>query len=430
MNGCAADLHEDTASFHQAGQDFADTFAARPAEKTDVPRTLLWTWTDLSTPSGSPAIIRELIRSIPEGRCEVVCQLGCSANRRLPVESPHSVTRVRFIRWIQAITSRIRILRFLDYATVPVLFFYGLWRILRFRPQCIFTVYFNDIWILTAYLLSKCTGLPLILYVHDPFLEPAEYAGGIRALVARWLEPRVIRSCYLVVLCESLRRLYESRYGVTGVTLPSLAREDFFARPPRQIRKSHDHELTIGFAGCIYDNNLFLLQRLTSIVRQDASIALVLFTPLDQEALQAWELTGPRITNEFVRDARELIERLAACDLLYLPLCFTDTPSLPRDSLKYALPTKTLDYLAAGRPVLVHCPEDFETARFFAETGAGRVLPDEATDALHGCLLEFKANRGTCESAEARQRALACFAPDKNRALFLSYLRAAASRRA
>jgi glycosyltransferase involved in cell wall biosynthesis len=345
----------------------------------------------------------------------------------LPVESPHPVTRVRFVRWMQIVTSRIGAVHFIDYAAIPVLFFYGVWRILRFRPSCIFTIYFNDIWIATAYLLSKATGLPLILYVHDPFLEPAEYAGGIRALFARWLEPRAIRRCYLIALTESLGEHYQSRYGVPVVTLPNLARGDFFASAPHQTKEDCDGKLTIGFAGCIYDNNLALLQKLASVVRKDESLTLTLFTPLEQKTLEAFKLTGPRISYTFVKDANALIESLAACDLLYLPLCFTNTPSLPRESLQYVLPTKTVDYLLAGCPVLVHCPADFETARFFGTTGAGYVLSSDDEGDLHRCLIDLKSGAGLSISPEGRQRALAYFAPEANRAKFLKYLRAATS---
>ena len=86
----------------------------------------------------------------------------------LPFDCSHPVTRIRFHRWFWVVTEPHCLSSALSYLAVPLLFLYGLWRILRFKPQCILTIYFNDVWICSAYLLSKATRIPLILYAHDP----------------------------------------------------------------------------------------------------------------------------------------------------------------------------------------------------------------------------------------------------------------------
>ena len=60
--------------------------------------------------------------------------------------------------------------------------------------------------------------------------------------------------------------------------------------------------------------------------------------------------------------------------ILTVALNWPDESSLPEDELATAFPTKVIEYLAAGRPILVHCPENYFLARFFREHECGIVV--------------------------------------------------------
>ena len=77
---------------------------------------------------------------------------------------------------------------------------------------------------------------------------------------------------------------------------------------------------------------------------------------------------------DFKTNYNELIMALRECDLLYLPLNFNPSPSMPRECLQYVLPTKSIDFLITGKKILVHCPEDYELSRFFKKWECGFVL--------------------------------------------------------
>ena len=87
-------------------------------------------------------------------------------------------------------------------------------------------------------------------------------------------------------------------------------------------------------------------------------------------------IAGEGVEIGFEADYDRLLQRLSECDLLYLPLAFEDTGSLTTDALQYSFPTKSLDYLLAGPPILVHCPAEFELSRFFRERECAHVLND------------------------------------------------------
>jgi len=60
--------------------------------------------------------------------------------------------------------------------------------------------------------------------------------------------------------------------------------------------------------------------------------------------------------------------------ILTVALNWPDESSLPEDELATAFPTKVIEYLAADRPILVHCPENYFLARFFREHECGIVV--------------------------------------------------------
>jgi glycosyltransferase involved in cell wall biosynthesis len=94
-----------------------------------------------------------------------------------------------------------------------------------------------------------------------------------------------------------------------------------------------------------------------------------------------------------------LAEVLSAADVLI--------SILDSDCGVFAVPSKTLSYLCAGRPLLVAAPERNLAAQIVRRAGAGQVVSDAAPESFLAAavnLLEDAALRGTC-SARAREYA-------------------------
>ena len=397
--------------FLRAGLDTHLYLMERLSNMQNHPKILVWTWTEPDQPSGSPAVLAAILRKIPDGRAEIVCEGNRPVATRRNINLRHPITRLQFHRRVWPFRRGYRIQRFVRYAGALLLVLYGLWRVLRFRPDCLFTIYFNDLWILSSYCLSKLTGLPLILYVHDPYLEAAEHRGGAMARLARWLEPRSLRHGHVLVLYDSLRRHYAERYGIDALVVRHIVTH---TRRRYTFRPLVGRVVTIGFAGGIYDNNRLLLQQLAEACKQDHRIYLRIWTNAAPSVLEEVGLGGDRITINFESDYDRLLDGLSKCDLLYLPLAFADTPALPADSLRYVLPTKAVDYLLAGPPILVHCPAEYETSRFFAEYRASYQLNSDVPNALSNWLSDWMEGKYDPIEEECVRRALDAFSPEQN----------------
>jgi Glycosyltransferase Family 4 len=371
------------------------------------PRILVWSWCDPAFPSGSPAILSELVSHFPLGQVELVCEkVPMAATRELKL--PHPVHRLSAHQlWPFRKGSRVRAA--LRMAGVPILVANGIRWIKAFRPDFLLTVYYDERWILSSYLISRATGVPVLYYVHDPYLEPAVHRGGVSAKLARWLEPASLRHGKLLVLSESLRRFYREKYGIEATVVRHMSGRT------RAPRKSGDRgkTRTIGFAGTIYENNRGLIRQLVEAAGQ-VSMRVTLWTNAKPEALAQEGIAGAHVDVRFEADQDRLTNALAQCDLLYLPLEFKDSARLPTDSLRYAFPTKARDYVLAGPEILVHCPADYDTARFFREHEAAHHLGSDEPGALAAWLERWQRGEQPMLAEAAMQRAAHEFSPAVN----------------
>jgi hypothetical protein len=384
------------------------------------PKILFWNWTEPDKPSGSPAVLAALLASIPSGKAEVVCEDNTPKEQRRKIASKHPITRLAFHRRLWPFSRGYRIRQFVKYLGVALMILYGLGRVYRSRPDCLLTVYYDELWILSSFLISKIARIPVIYYVHDPYYEAAVHRGGLTARLAKWLEPRSLRHGHVMVLYGSLRDHYANKYDVHAEVVRQIA---LISRPDSIEKQTRigNKETTIGFAGAIYDNNRSLLLMLAQCARE-TPVQLKIWTSATTKVLGDLGLTGERIAIRFERNYDRLIEGLAECDLLYLPLGFTDTPTLPAASLRYVLPTKAVDYLSAGPPILVHCPNSYETSRFFAEYEAGYQLNNDAPNALREWIVNW--HSGAFAPIEDRNvlKAVDAFASEKNLKLFRNFV--------
>ncbi|MDY7092266.1 MAG: glycosyltransferase [Acidobacteriota bacterium] len=392
----------------------------------DLPRLLVWTWTDPDFPSGSPAILAALLDPLPAGKVEVVCEDRTQGRRQRLHRFRHPVHRYRLHQRLWPFRRGSRIRTALAYLCAPCLLLYGLWRIYRFRPGCLLTVYHQPLWIFTSYLLSKLTGVPVVYYVHDPYRQAAEHRGRLEGKLAAWIESRTLHHGLVVALSDYTAELYRQTAGIEARVLPHVADLSWASEVVPRPHTTGEEGRLVGYAGTIYENNQDLMKCLASVVEAEPRLCLRVWTPARQAVLEACGLLHPRIEIRFESDHQRLLEELSQCDLLYLPLSFHDSPSLPTDSLRYALPTKVVDYCLAGAPTLVHCPEDYATARFFRHHEAGFLLHRERLEDLRSWIKQWLDEDDTPSFSRGLGSARATFDPSRNHRLFREYVREAA----
>lgn len=380
----------------------------------NFPRTLFFTMQEPDFPSGSPAILADILERWPAEKASVLCQLLANPATRRQLSLPHPLKRLRLLSGLWRMRRGDRVRKILWVLSWPFLVLAGLREVRRTRAELIFTIYTDGLWILAAHCVSKLSGRPLLLYVHDAWRERVAHQRPILDRLASIVERSVLESASVVVLSEGLGELYRRRYGIDSVLVRHLATGARFDGVPRY------EGLTLGFAGAIYGNNLAQLQDLVRVVEATDRWKLLLFTGTPDARLAELGLVGRNVSARFVADQVELRRCLSECDALYLPLAFEDAPDMPTSLLRHAIPTKMIDYLMSGAPILVHCPADFEMARLLERSGFGIVCSNRGAEELGAVLARWSRDSVSEGRNEKRGAALSEFSPGGNFARLLA----------
>ena len=253
--------------------------------------------------------------------------------------------------------------------------------------------------------VAAALGVPLVATIWDP---PERFAVDQRLdpVSRRMLLRRFADALRMAVRCgvasEGMQEEYRSRYNVDSVVLihgvhPGLRR-------PPATHLSREGQFIIGIAGSLYADREFqaLLSALSSVGwRLDGRDVTVRVLGADLR-LRA----QGRMRVEYLgwRPLDETIDLMSQTDVGYLPYWFDKRYDL---AVRLCFPNKMTTYLAAGRPVLFHGPEDSSPAHFLRRFPAGLCCHSLDQSEIIESLRRFAADpEFYASAAQAGQRAL------------------------
>lgn len=397
---------------------------ARP--EPALPRTLLAAWTEFDMASGTPVILCDTLSHFPPDAACGCCEENRTLTRRRQVDFQHAIHKFRWPYWLWPLRRGARVREALANLSWPLLVGQLLGLIRRHRPEVILAVYFRTRWILATWLASRLSGVPVVYWVHDAYLPNFARRGPLARWFARQVERRTLGNSLILTLHPHLVEHYAQAYGANARVVRQMARFEAF---PPALEGPAPGPVVIGFSGAIYENNYRELAQLAALVAERPALELRIWTDAPPERLAAWGIAGSRVHVGYESDQRRLLERLRDCSLLYLPLAFEDGQQLTRAALAHAFPTKSIDYLAVGRPILVHAPEEYELSRFFQHDRCGHLLNAGTPAALAEWFDAWLAGRVPPVEPAARQAALDRFSVARNRRDLAEALQAAIGRR-
>jgi glycosyltransferase involved in cell wall biosynthesis len=267
---------------------------------------------------------------------------------------------------------------------------------------------------------SKIMGVPFHAYVCD-YYSQQQSDPRARAIAER-LEPKLLRNARsVIVLNEFLQDELNRRYGVEPFVIHNPCDIDSYtASAPYQ---PHENEQRIVYTGAVYHANYDAFRNLIQAIRllNSDKIRLHLYTAQAPAELANAGIEGPVVFHDHL-PASEVPAIQKQADLLFLPLAFTSPyPKI----IKTSAPFKMGEYLAAGRPVLVHAPADSFLASYFREHGCGLVV-DELDPAVLASAISQALNDEALKqrlATRARARVLADFDIHQARDKFWNLLR-------
>lgn len=353
-------------------------------------KMMVWTWTTPLTPSGSPDILRKLMLNF-KGE-NILYISGKNENNLVKYEHPIKSKNYAFIdRWYLKI-GPVRLKSIFDiFIKTPLLTIIGIYKVIKFKPDFIFTIYVLPEWIFSAYLISKITGKPLVYYCHDPHKEKYKFRPKWLRNINAYIEKKTLNYGNVIALYEGLANLYRKQYNIDVIVIPHSGIEKVSKEINFSLELSQNK--CVGFAGSIYGNNIDVIKNML-VVTNMLKLPVILFGKYDEATLKIIQADKHHnLTIRFIKEYGTLIDELSKADLLFLPLSFIESSKMPRESLQYVLPTKAIDYLIADKPILVNCPKDFEMYNFFQKNKAAYLLPTNEVKDLQLFLEQFIAEK-------------------------------------
>ena len=237
-----------------------------------------------------------------------------------------------------------------------------------------------------GYLACRMLGIPYYAYVFDYYSKqwegPTYWGHGRYVGLARWLESRLLKGAAgVIVLNEFLRDELRSRHGVEPAVIHVPCDLSRYAMAYHEKQMGEGGEVKIVYTGDIYDAHFDAFANLLEAIRLTGrdDVRLHAYTIRSAEYLRENGVSGPPLMlhPHAPNGAMPGIQRDA--DVLFLALAFH--PPYPEGN-KTAAPAKTGEYLASGRPILLHAPRDSFPAWYFRQHGCGLVVDEDDPAAL------------------------------------------------
>jgi len=194
-----------------------------------------------------------------------------------------------------------------------------------------------------------------------------------------------------------------------------------YSAPANDERGEITGEVRIIYTGAIYDAHFDAFKNLLSAIETlDRNVWLHVYTALPREYLEYHGIRGRVVIHDHV-PAAEVPAIQHEADMLFLPLAF-DSPY--PEIIRTSAPGKLGEYLAAGKPVLVHAPQGSFASWYFREHECGAVVDENDSAALartiEQLLLDGELRRRL--SHNAWRQAVSDFSIEKARGAFYKLL--------
>lgn len=243
--------------------------------------------------------------------------------------------------------------------------------------------------LIATWLASWRLKKPYVLYLYD--LYRGNNLTHLDAFLANILERFILKKAKKVILTnEGAENYYRRRYGPSIAT--AVVHNSTFIEAYEKIRKPYDPRppYRIVFTGHVdWPQEGSIINIIEAMKRvRDLPVVLELYIPAPTTQLQAAIAEQPNITLSSAHP--EDIPRIQNnATLLYLPLSWdTRAP----DIIATATPGKFTDYLASGRPMLIHAPDYAYVSRYARKKNLGLVVDTNDVTRLTGTIRDFITN--------------------------------------
>ena len=216
---------------------------------------------------------------------------------------------------------------------------------------------------------SEVCGVKFYAYLHDTLVEGLSHKRYKN--VAKVVQQKMFDTSHKIfVMSEGMKDLYKNKYNVE--TIPLL---HSFSEEVEEKKFNNNVEKSIFWGGNIYSINKETVKRI-HLACTDLDYILTLSAANTYDKLNKLGFVNNNIKILPFLSREDYITILKNQKALLLSIDWPNESAVHKDELGTIFPTKTIEYLISGRPIIVHCPEEYFLAKFFKKHKCGIVLTD------------------------------------------------------
>ena len=265
----------------------------------------------------------------------------------------------------------------------PLLFLRCLRLARTYGCTSIVTVFPSEEYLLAGYLTALCTGAQFFPYFHNTFVENRK---GVARHFASWLQGRVFkRAAHVFVMSDGMVELYGERYP--ELTCSALVHSFTADIPPFAPPPEPGSPLRVMICGNIGDSCREATARVADAMSQVGDASLTLLSATARVFLERWGILRDGVRHE---TPDEIQPYLREADIALLPHGFSG--GLSADEYRTIFPTRTLQYLICGRPILAHAPPGCYLTRFLRKHRCALIVDEPSVPALLDAIARLRSD--------------------------------------
>jgi glycosyltransferase involved in cell wall biosynthesis len=251
----------------------------------------------------------------------------------------------------------------------------------EWRPDVVYSMFLDLNTFRYADWLADLLDVPHICHITD------DVTPGLPAFGLDRFRTRLTRAACRIAISEEMKQQYEALAGSEFLVFHNGA-TDF---PHGVSTKARNDEMVIRYLGSVsVIQHAALIEVADAVHLANAAgvrCRLEVVGSFWEQGLDASFVDGVDVhrVGPYV-PAEQWIDLMRSSDLLLIPVSFSTATSL---DVRLSLPTKLLEYLSTGTPVLVYAPPDAAPARFCRRNALGSVVTEQGAAALARFIHDF-----------------------------------------
>jgi glycosyltransferase involved in cell wall biosynthesis len=358
-----------------------------------------------STQAGAPLIMRELLREYEPERLDVLCCDSFYARASSVIRDSFLPCRHTRIRGFNSAQRPRRVFgpieATLNCWRLPYVMHVAR-RIARERKvEAVLTTSYGAEMPHAAYFLARELGLPFYYYEMDR-LDSVFTCRAAERLITKHRRDFLRSARKLWLVSPTMVKTFKHLYGVDGEFMHHFVDIERYQRIAREAPPLPTDRIRLVYTGSI--NSMFLdtMRWFCEWLNQGLSID---GRPVEMAIYSGYcppGLEGPHVKYEGFVSSELVAEKLAGAHIAAILVSFTSERGV-KEQIETSIYTKTVDYLAAGRPVLTVAPPYAAQLEHYGSVSA--VIEKLDRDAVERTLRRLVSDRAYVD--DLRERGLA-----------------------